>query len=234
VALRKLVWAVAAGFACAGFVALGNWQVHRRAWKLDLIARVDQRISAAPVAAPTRAQWTHISAAADAYRHVCANGVFLSDRETVVRAVSRLGAGFWVMTPLRTAGGEYLLINRGFVGPEQPRAPLRVTATQVCGLLRLSEPHGGFLHRNDPLHDAWYSRDVAAIAAARGLPAQEVAPYFVDADASPNPGGWPVGGLTVTHFDNNHLVYALTWYCLALLAMSGVVLILRGEPRAGG
>ena len=30
-------------------------------------------------------------------------------------------------------------------------------------------------------------------------------------------GGAPVGGLTVIAFRNNHLVYALTWFALALM-----------------
>ena len=34
----------------AGLAALGDWQIHRRAWKLDLIARVEARIHAAPTA----------------------------------------------------------------------------------------------------------------------------------------------------------------------------------------
>ena len=47
------------------FFGLGTWQVQRRAWKLDLIARVDRRVHAAPVAAPGPADWPHISADAE-------------------------------------------------------------------------------------------------------------------------------------------------------------------------
>src|SRR3546814_12551770 len=60
----------------------------------------------------------------------------------------------------------------------------------VTGLLRVTEPGGAFLRSNDPVADRWFSRDVAGIAKARGL--GRTAPYFVDADASPNPGGYPV------------------------------------------
>ena len=84
----------------------------------------------------------------------------------------------------------------------------------VSGLLRLTEPGGGFLRSNDPAARRWYSRDVAAIAAAARL-APPVAPYFIDADATPNPGGLPLGGLTVVRFRNAHLSYALTWFALA-------------------
>jgi surfeit locus 1 family protein len=106
----------------------------------------------------------------------------------------------------------------------QPRGPVLVT-----GLLRIGEPHGGFLRRNDPKDGRWYSRDVAAIAAARGLSPRLTAPYFIDADATPNPGGLPVGGLTVIAFPNSHLVYALTWYGLALLVGVGFAYAAREE-----
>ncbi|MEO5758455.1 MAG: SURF1 family cytochrome oxidase biogenesis protein, partial [Mesorhizobium sp.] len=78
----------------------------------------------------------------------------------------------------------------------------------------------------------WYSRDVQAIAAAQGI--AQAAPYFVDADARPNPGGWPVGGLTVVSFHNSHLVYAVTWFGLALMVLGAVVHLLRSRMRLFG
>src|SRR5690606_36844343 len=97
------------------------------------------------------------------------------------------------------------------------------------GLLRLSEPGGGFLRRNMPAENRWYSRDVAAIAAARGL--DDVAPFFVDAEpgAAAGADSWPRAGLTITRFSNNHLGYALTWFALALLVAWGGWRIARDE-----
>ncbi|RYF72162.1 MAG: SURF1 family protein, partial [Comamonadaceae bacterium] len=116
----------------AAFVALGTWQVERRAWKLDLIARVEARVRAAPVAAPPPAEWSRISAAHDEYRHVALHGTFLHDRETLVQAVTTRGSGFWVITPLRTSGGAVVLVNRGFVPPES-RARAARTANEPVG-----------------------------------------------------------------------------------------------------
>src|SRR5256885_16544563 len=53
-----------------GFIFLGSWQVQRRAWKLDLIERVDQRVHAAPAALPPPAEWPQITAADHEYRAV--------------------------------------------------------------------------------------------------------------------------------------------------------------------
>lgn len=224
--------AILAGFllllALAG-IALGVWQLQRRTWKLDLIARVEAGTRAAPVAPPGPAQWPGLDVRASEYRRVIATGSFAHDRETLVQALTVRGAGFWVLTPLRTPQGT-VLINRGFVPPER-RDPASRAAGQVggsvtvTGLLRASEPKGGFLRSNDPAGDRWYSRDVPAIAAAKRVGPS--APFFVDADATPNPGGWPVGGLTVLRFNNNHLVYALTWFGLAGLSLAGLFLVLR-------
>ena len=163
------------------------------------------------------------------YRRVRLTGTFDHRKETLVQALTERGGGFWVLTPLHTPQGT-VLINRGFVPPDR-RDPRSRSAGQlhgavaVTGLMRASEPKGGFLRANDPLADRWHSRDVAAIARARNL--GNVAPFFVDADASPNPGGYPVGGLTMVRFRNTHLVYALTWFALAALSGAAAVLALR-------
>ena len=237
-ALTMLVILAAALFA--GFVALGTWQVERRAWKLDLIAKVDQRVHAPATATPGPEQWSRVTAAADEYRHVRLTGVFQHDRQTLVSASTVAGSGYWVLTPLRAADGITTLVNRGFVLPDWCGRTGQCAAgptgeTTVSGLLRMPETYA-FLRHNDPAHDRWYSRDVHAIAAARGLTDVAVAPYFVDADAAPtgasgNNASWPEGGLTVIDFPNNHLVYLITWYLLALMVAVGAWYVGRVEYR---
>lgn len=216
----------------AGLAGLGLWQVQRLSWKRALIAQVETRIAAAPIPAPGPAQWPVTDA--DEYTRVTLTGRFRHDGEALVQAVTERGGGFWVVTPLATDEGFNVLVNRGFVSPERrdrgSRAPaLPEGPVTVTGLLRLSEPGGGFLRANAPAEDRWHSRDVAAIAQARGV--TPVAPYFVDADATPHPGGFPIGGLTVLRFPNNHLVYALTWFTLALMLAGGLAFVLRDEAR---
>jgi surfeit locus 1 family protein len=226
------------------FVALGTWQLKRRVWKLDLIARVDQRVHAPPVAAPGPARWTQVTAAGDEYRNVTVDGTFLDQSQTLVQAVTTLGAGYWVLTPLRIEDGSLVLVNRGFVAaddrarvqPGSAGANAGADSVHITGLLRITEPGGAFLRHNDPAANRWYSRDVQAIAQARGL--TNIAPYFIDADASsrPTPGlasaVAPVGGLTVITFHNSHLVYAITWYTLALMVAGGIWIAIRNETRA--
>lgn len=182
---------------------------------------MNKRVSAPAQAAPGPSIWRRINEQHDAYRHVQARGTYAYGQTTLVRAVTELGEGFWVMTPLRTDQGWTVLINRGFVpaGPADPRnhvdQPAGIQA--IAGLLRVTEPNGAFLRHNDASADRWYSRDIAAIAAKRRIGA--IAPYFIDAEADGRSGHYPVGGLTVIHFRNAHLVYALTWFSLAGLSL---------------
>ena len=247
-----LTLAVCAALAFTGFVALGTWQVQRLHWKQALIARVEARVHAAPVPAPGPEHWPGISAESDEYRRVRVAGTFLYELSSLVQASTALGSGYWVMTPLRVADGSIVLINRGFIptgaaGRVRDRFVKAVSeagatagsgVSTVTGLLRISEPGGAFLRRNDPAADRWYSRDVQAIAVARGL--SWVAPYFVDAGAEKKLAGGgaleesfanPVSGLTVITFHNNHLFYALTWYALALMVAGAGLWVVREERK---
>ena len=234
--IRLAAIAIAALAGIGLLVSLGVWQVHRLAWKRELIQRVEQRVHADPVDAPGRSQWPLVNRANSEYLRVAVHGRFRHDAETLVQAVTERGGGFWVLTPFETVDGFTVLINRGFVPPPLKDAANRPQGqieggTTVTGLLRLSEPGGGYLRTNQPAEDRWFSRDVAAIAAARGL--TDVAPYFIDAEASsPVISGAPVGGLTVIAFSNNHLQYALTWFALALMLAGGAGLVLRHEWRS--
>jgi surfeit locus 1 family protein len=209
--------AVALAIACVGFVALGVWQLQRMQWKRDLIARVEARVDASPVAIPRRARWPDVDAASDEYRRVRATGTYLPDAEARTQAVTDLGAGSWVLTALRTDTGEVVFVNRGFVPTGVQPNPAPSGQVMVTGLLRLPEPGGGFLRSNDAPADRWYSRDVHAIARARGLPVASVAPFFIDAEAGSASTAWPRAGMTVVRLRDTHLSYALTWFALAAL-----------------
>jgi surfeit locus 1 family protein len=243
--------AASAMLAFAGFAALGTWQLFRLQWKLALIDRVEHRVHASPVPAPGPAQWPQIQVATDEYRHVHLAGTFLYDRTTPVQATTVLGFGYWLLTPLRGEDGSVVLVNRGFVSADALHDALdarseesaekqdgnanKTTPVAVTGLLRMTEPGGTFMRHNDPAGNRWYSRDVQAIAAARGL--EHVAPYFVDADAAQDASAAasvperPVGGLTVVSFRNNHFAYALTWYALALMVAGAAFWAVREERR---
>lgn len=206
-----------------GLIALGNWQVRRLDWKVELIEKIENRAYSAATLAPSQDLWTTITAQDHEYLRVSTRGTYNHEQETLVWTATDYGSGYWVITPLTNSENQTILINRGFIpfeyAEQQTRSDGLITGqTEITGLLRMSEPKGTLLRKNDPANNQWYSRDLEQIAKAHGL--GNVAPYFIDADALNNENMLPIGGLTKLNFHNFHLFYAITWYGLAgLLAL---------------
>lgn len=209
--------------ALAILLALGNWQLQRLYWKEDLITKISARVGALPAQLPPEATWSTMDPAAEEYRHVTVSGRYDFSRQVLVHAnapkeAGVVRAGYVTLTPLLRDDGSTVLVNRGFVPMEMRDALAEVDArtpaqTILTGLLRASQKRDPFVPADEPAKGEWFTRDIAGIAAAKGL--ERVAPFIVDADAVPNYTEGPRGGLTVVSFPNRHLEYAVTWFGLA-------------------
>ena len=229
---RLIVPAILAGIAFVILVGLGIWQLERLSWKEALIARVEAGLAADPVAAPGPETWPAVDLSEVEYEPLEAAGVF--DHSKEIHVVYTLtgpkgplgGLGYQVFTPLRTDGGWWVYVNRGFV-PRENKDPTTRSAGQIegetsmVGLLRAPGVRSWFTPGDDVPGNEWFSRDPALYAAASGLPADTVAPYLIDARFDPElPGGLPQGGETIVSFPNNHLQYAVTWFGLAAVLVA--------------
>jgi surfeit locus 1 family protein len=214
-------------------VGLGIWQIERLHQKEALIANVQAGISAPPV---PLAEVLARGAANAEWRHVRVTGHFLHDKEIYVFSRGPKGAvGVDVVTPLALEDGGTVLIDRGFV-PEalhesKTRQAAQVTGeVSLTGVLRLSQQPGLFTPAPNTDTRLWFVKDVPSMAKAAGV---TVPSLIIEADATPNPGGWPLGGQTRVEFPNDHLQYAVTWFGLAL-ALAGVYLFYhRSRGRLG-
>lgn len=137
--------ALVGGLALAAvlFVALGSWQLQRLQWKEALIARIGDRVGAPPQPAPGPTAWPRVEREDHEYLRVEVRGRFDHERETLVQASTDLGTGWWVLTPLRTEEGWWLLVNRGFVDPEHRAPDTRATTDGVTDGITEGEPERG-------------------------------------------------------------------------------------------
>jgi surfeit locus 1 family protein len=216
-------------------LGLGFWQIERLGWKRDLIAQRQAAVAEAAVAVPG----TWDEARNMEFRHVTDQGVFLHDKEIFLGATSEAGRqGYQVLTPLREPEGRIVIVNRGFI-PAELKDPAKRPAGQIAGtvrvqgLLRLPPPAkpAWFLPDNRPDLNYWFWVDLPAIAEADRL--DDVAQFYIDADATPNPGGWPKGGVTRLALPNDHLQYAVTWFSLAVALIVIYVLFHRRNASRG-
>jgi surfeit locus 1 family protein len=236
---KRLIWpAVATLLAGVFLISLGNWQMRRLAWKEGLLAEIAARTHAEPVAL-AEAEARAARGEDIEYLRVKTSGRFLNDKELHLYAFDEQGGpGYQILTPLRMADGGVVIVNRGYVpddliDPAKRRAGEPDGQLAVTGLVRRPELPGTFTPANEVEKNIWFWRDLSSMSiAALGSNPEQVAPFFVDAEAEPaNPGGWPKGGTTRLELPNRHLEYAMTWYGLAaaLLVVFGAFAISRWQ-----
>jgi surfeit locus 1 family protein len=223
---------IASAVLFAILAGLGLWQLGRLQWKLDLIASVQRNMTAPPL---SLAQALSLGPKAQ-YRRVALHGRFDNVKETYLFGTDDAGGPVYhVIVPFRTQAGT-LLVDRGIVPKDQldpatRRAGTIAGETHVVGVWRTPDAPGWFTPPPDTARRIWYAHDLAAIAKADGL--SLAALVIVEADATPNPGGWPKGGQTRVTFRNEHLQYAITWFALAAVLLGVYIAYHISRGRLG-
>ena len=226
--------------AFAVLIALGLWQLERKSWKENLIATLAERMSAPPSPLPPRAQWQNLAPAADEFRRITVRVQFAAAREArVYSGGSGLrddvkSPGYFAFAPARLPGATTVVVNRGHVDNPSPDAALKPialpeSAVDIVGVLRWPEQPGSFVAAYSERQDLWFVRDHRVMAARYGW--GEVAPFYVDMESPPPPGGVPRPGRLTVKLRNDHLGYAMTWFGLAavLVVVFGFWAVRRRE-----
>lgn len=227
--------------ALAILLSLGTWQLQRLYWKEQLLSDMAARRIAAPV---SLADIEAMAARGEdiEYSPVTVSGVFANNKERHFFATWRGQTGYHVYTPLQLADGRFLFVNRGFT-PFEAKEPEMRKQGQLTGLqsvtglarARLAEKPSSIVPDNDLSKNIFYWKDLDAMAATTGIPADRLVPFFVDAGDAPNPKGLPIGAVTQFDLPNNHLQYAVTWYGLAAALVGvGLFAVLRRRTARPG
>jgi surfeit locus 1 family protein len=220
-------------------LGLGTWQVERLSWKEGLIRALEERSSAPPIELPRDAGDIDQME----YHRVRLTGEWLNEHELYQTGQTYNGAAGWdVITPFRTADGELVLVDRGWI-PFERKDPSTRPGGQIAGpaildgIILRDLRRGYFQPDNEPGRNLWFFIDTQAMARAAGLTG--VKPYIVAALKAPIPGGYPIGGEVKVALRNEHLSYAITWYSLAIALLAIYVIyhskrIEDDAPRRSG
>ncbi len=205
-------------------IGLGNWQWRRLGEKEAFLAGLNRQIEAAPIPLPLLPE---------PLTRVTISGSFLPQSLPVHATLqegrpgkSLGGLGFWWLTPLQTADGRIVLVNRGFVPAgrdNRPVAPETPAGEQkIIGLVREPDHGNAFLPSDDIAKQDFFRRDPSLLASAIGqelAPIGKLAPFTIDAERSGSAIQPPVGldvRELIDQIPNNHLSYAFTWWGLAV------------------
>jgi surfeit locus 1 family protein len=225
--------------ALAVLIALGTWQMQRRAEKHDFLAAVAAKAKSEPVsleqalAQPDpRFVRVRIEAAANCDAQVLVNGFQIDGVKTV--------PGGDVLTPVRMADGSWLYVARGFLpedvlkelGGRIESAPCPSSIAGVAVLTPASDG-GYFAPKADRAARRWFAYDALDIAKANGL--GPVAPWVARLEPEPDleEGVYPRPQVYAADIPDNHLTYALTWYGLALTLIGVYVAFHISAGRLG-
>lgn len=226
--------AVVFTFAVSCFTLLAPWQFDRHAERQAENDALRRSLSARPAplaevlpggAAPDgRTQWSPVTI----------TGTFLAEAEVVARLRTVQGeAAYEVLTPLRTTAGETVLVDRGFVRPDQrvqvpdyPPPPSRPVTVQARARLdergsRPPEPSDGRTHV--------YGVGSGVVEQATGM---DIRPGYFQLD-----GGQPgaLNPLPLPRMEAGpFLSYALQWLAFGAMAVLGWLYFTVRELRPGG
>ena len=221
--------------ALGTLISLGVWQLQRLGWKQELLERIAVA-QAEPAIALTEALEAHREGMEVEYARVVTDCPGLDQARYVKLFSVREGVlGFRAVSACEVDDATWgsILVDRGFVaeadatrlaasgGPKPEHRP-------VVGLLRLPEPPTFVTPRDRPAENAWFRRDIAAMASALG--AKAPAPLFLMLESPPPAGFGPTPAPLPAGISNNHLGYALTWFGLAA-ALTAVyaAMLLKGR-----
>ena len=145
----------------AVLIALGTWQIERKAWKEGLIAALTERLAAPPAVLPPPATWPRLDPARDEYRRVTFTATFDHGKEALIYAAASAfrpdvsGPGYWIFTPARLPDGGTVIVNRGFVPEARKDAASRAAgqiagAVEIVGVMRWPDARHWFSPADDP------------------------------------------------------------------------------------
>lgn len=200
---------------------LGMWQMHRLAWKTQLLEKIAAQQD---VNVRTRPLADLVGDEAGGFSRGYLQGTWMRDQTVLVGPKMRDGAwGYWNITPLKLDDGRVVLVNRGWGEGEIKTSRHNVKA---MGSLRESDPGG------EPVGGdikSWHKMDVPAIGKALQLDVQPLALFMEVSEPLDMAKPAPV----TANLRNEHRNYAIFWFTMAL-ALFGVytAVSLRGRRSA--
>ncbi len=214
------------------FVNLGEWQLRRLHQRRadNLIIRANE---AAPVADFGQVFDRPIGQDLE-WRRVRVTGTFDTGHQYVIRYRNNGGAdGYEVVTPLRTASGRSVLIDRGFVplgGAQQiPATAPAPPAGRVTVLGRARQSETGRDSATVPVAGHARLINTTKMQADLGYP---VADGYIDVISMQ-----PKDTITTQRIDlpelsdGPHFWYAVQWFMFTGIGVLGVVVFIRGDLR---
>lgn len=222
--MQRILIPLIFGLAGAGvLIWLGLWQMDRLAWKQGVLANIETRIAAGPVALPNLPE-----PARDKYLPVQMSGQFDEGAVRVLVSQKQVGAGYRIISPFE-GEGRRILVDRGFIKVDATLPAAPAGAVQITGNLHWPDDRLDSTPENDVAGNIWFARDIGPMAEALNTePVLLVLRDMSQPDGAVTPLPVDTGGIP-----NDHLSYAITWFSLAAIWLAMTTYYIQRTRRTG-
>jgi surfeit locus 1 family protein len=205
--IRRMIFPLLLGITgTAVLVSLGLWQLQRLDWKEGVLAEIEGRIGAAPVAIPAAPDPER-----DLYLPVTAQGELGAASLHVLVSTRDQGAGHRIISVFELEDGRRVMVDEGYVRTGGDLQPGPAAGVTVTGNLHWPDEVDRWTPEPDLSERLFFARDVPAMAAALGTEPVLIIARDVEGTA-PRATAMPV---TAEGIPNDHLGYAIQWFGLA-------------------
>jgi surfeit locus 1 family protein len=235
--LASLLVAIGAGVC----VRLGIWQLDRLAQRRAFNAQVQAMRGLAPLVLPAGDDLTKME-----WRAVRAVGTYDFANQAVIRnQYNGDEYGFHLVTPLRLADGEAVLVDRGWIPAEGNAEPADwrrydgPPAASISGIVRLGQTIPSFggvpnptLTPGQTRLDFWVYLDLGRMGQQLQYP---VLPAYIQLDPDSNRTVPPIPSQPELDLSEGpHQGYALQWFSFAALLLVGYPIYVRKQEPGRG
>lgn len=224
--------AVFAAVMITSFVLLGRWQLDRLEWRRHHNEVVVAHASA-PVVEFTDAFTGPVEDDAQ-WQRIRVSGRYDADRQIQVRYRNQNDQrGVEVLTPLHATDGRTVLVDRGFLAQQPGQPPPEALPPPPDGEVTVV----GFVRRNErgranavnPVDQRVRLINAPAVAATLPYPVVDGYLGLISSEPAQEGGLQPMVPPELT--EGPHLSYAVQWFAFTLIAVVGLVVLIRGDLR---
>ncbi|WP_310963559.1 SURF1 family cytochrome oxidase biogenesis protein [Nocardioides terrisoli] len=228
---RWLIFAILVALGAWGAWLLGQWQFHRLEERRQSNHQIASNLNAPPVPVDMLLKPGRAPSAEIEWRRVTVHGTYDDAHAVVLKYQTRNGAaGVDVVTPLRTASGAAVLVDRGWMGTEnsgatRPKLPPSTPGTvTVTGFVR-QNASGGATDIGD-----MSTRAVSSVSIGHVVPYPLYGGFVDLAHQAPRPAKALAGAeLPDDTSDGPHFFYGLQWWFFGALAIFGFFFLMYDE-----
>lgn len=208
-------------------IALGCWQLYRLQEKTAFIASVSHNLN-------NPASVYEVNQPPTIYQKIKLKGEFLKGSDIYLygrKAMAPEKEGYYLLSPFKTTEGTAIMVARGWFAAKNKPLIQNIhnsNLIEITGIVLPLEKQKVFIPNNDLKNNVWFTLGLQEMNSYSQQTLENF--YLLEIDPIDLPKYiLPISAEGLIRIKNDHLEYALTWFCLAIAL--GVIFVIYNKQR---